>query len=214
MSGGGYLHWDYPFVLGQIWLDGRWYAIPPDGLDWEPAPGVFVLDTHAGTNIMQKPYTGAAAPLLADKWKFTLALFAEDQDDWLAVNLSRARARPVAFVPGLWAVDIFPAGQATGQLSRPTAFGIAPGAAPDGTPINASTVRVYLNGARDDAAATVSGQSVAFTGGAAPGEIAVHYMAAFFVCFTPGPKHSLKAEDWNAMPFTVELEEIRQGSFG
>lgn len=211
MAGQGYLTWDYFFVLEKMWLDGRWYAINPDALKWKPSDGVFVLDTHAGTNILQKPYTGSSAPALADRWQFTIEMFAEDQDDWLAVNLSRARARPVAFVPGLWALDVFPAGQASGTLSRPTAFGIAPGTAPDGTPIDGTTVRVYLDGARDDGAATVSGQSVGFN---SSGEIAVHYMAAFFCAFVPGPEHDLTAENVNAMPFTVELEEIRQGSFG
>jgi hypothetical protein len=211
-TGQGYLGWDYEAILGLMWLDGRFYKIPNDKIDWQPSDGVFVLETAAGTNIMQKPYRGASAPLLGDRWSFSIDMLLDDQDDDLALKLSRGRARPVAFVPGLWALDVFPAGQASGTLNRPIAAGIVPGAAPDGTPLDyAHTVRIYLNGNRDDAAAAVAGQAVTF---AASGEIAVHYMAAFFVAFVPGPKGSMMAEDVNAFPVTVALEEIRQGSFG
>jgi len=212
MPSGGYLKWDITFLPNKFWLDGRWYDFGADSLTWEPADGVFVLDTMAGTNIMQSPYRGASAPLLADKWKFTVAMVADSEDDLRSFMLSRARARPVAFVPGVWAMDVFPAGQASGTLSRPVCSGLAgfPATTPDGIPLGAAqTVQVYLNGTRDDAAATVAGQAVSVV---TSGEIAVFYMPAFYVAFVPGPKWEIS--DINNLKQAFDLEEIRTGSFG
>jgi len=211
MSNGGYLKWDIQFLLNKYWLDGRWSDFGADSLTSEAADGVIVLDTHAQTQIVQKRYTGSLAPLLGDKWKFTLTLAADSQDDYRSLLLSRARARPVAFVPGKWAVDVFPAGQSAGVLSRPPCSGLAgfPSTDPGGVPLGAAdTVQVYLDGNRDDAAATVTGQSVAF---AASGEIAVFYMPAFWVVFVPGPKDEIS--DPNNLKLSFDLEEVRQGNF-
>ena len=211
MSNGGYLKWDIPFLLNKFWLDGRWYDFGADALTSEAADGVIVLDTHAQTQIVQKRYTGSLSPLLGDKWKFTLSMTADSQDDYRSFLISRAKARPVAFVPGKWAVDVFPHGQTSGTLSRPPCSGLAgfPGTDPGGVDLSAAaTVQVYLNGARNDAAASVTGQAVGISGS---GEVAIFYLAAFWVVFVPGPKDDISEP--NNLKLSWDLEEIRIGNF-
>lgn len=219
--GQGYTTWSIRVLLDQPYFDGRWYNTlhesDPGSNSRTPTTGNFILDVHDGGTLLQVPYRGAKAPNAGMFQTFDMVFLADDEDDYAAYMLSKARCAPVLFIPGWWEMDVF-SGAVAGQsytLMRPTAAGAGPSATPDGMPLTAANcIRIYLNGVRDDpstyptGSAVVSGQNVLAN---ASGEIAIYYMAAYWVAFNSA------SDDWkevNDLLTTFELQEITQGNFG
>jgi hypothetical protein len=204
----GYRDWSIPFLLEQPYFDGRFYNTlveeSPGSIKWEPSPGVFVLDNHAGGAVMQRPYRGEQAPALGDCVKTTVSFLADDEADYTALRISRARCAPVVFVPGTWEMEVFAATSGTTyMLNRAPAAGIVPTPGPGGVVLDATTLlRIYLNGTLTPGAASVSGRQVVAL---ATGELAIWHMAAYLVAIVSNP-HEWKAH--NELIVSFEVEEV------
>lgn len=193
--------------LPAVWLDGRiydsWVEVEAGGISWRDEDGVVVLETHAGTHIVQVPYRGAAAPLVGNRKEFTTGLTADSLADYRHLEATRALGRPVYFCPGLWATDAFPASAGSSYtLTRPLAAGIVPGVSGVTHP-----VFVELDGVEDPSAADVAGQIVTAN---ATGTLVVHYLAVFRVVIL-GFERSIS--DGNTLSIQLTLSECVEGNF-
>ena len=203
----GYIDWNHDFLADAFYLNGRTFDVGFEelagGISWTDDDGVVVLESHAGTGIVQGFYRGEKAPVRLDRKKFSLSFLADSEEDFLHFEVTKALARPVFFCPHLWATDTWVAtAGSTYTLSRPLAAGIIPGLAePEQAP------RVFVDGERDDDAAAVAGQTVTAS---ASGELSVYYLAAFRVVVLGV---SRDVTEYNKLLVRAQLREIIQGAF-
>lgn len=201
---GGVGQWDAPpFLLDNPWVNGEFLDSKTEPFTKDPALGVNLLLSKAGTAILQKPYRGAKAPDAWNRVVFTFQMMADYRDDFLRFRRAAAIGSPFWFTPGGRETDIFQAvTSSTYTLTRPLASSQVTGV----TEVTHPTV-VLLDGVVDAAAATVVTQTVTAL---KTGQIEVQYTPVYWVAVMEAEE---AVDQHNSMPFSVVLEELLQGSF-
>ncbi len=203
----GFNEWEPPRLLDRPWLDGVFFqSFLPQPTKIDPREeSLFLIRTHAGTDIQASPFAGSASPLLKDPKKFTISYNPVDSsDDDDLIRSVRAKGSAVQFCCGWRCKDTFQATSGSVYLlSRPLASSAVPGIDETGYP----TV-VKLNGVVTPSAATVVGQTVTAN---ATGLIEITYTPVHLVQ-PKGLAESLLQTGVLGLEFT--LEEGILGDFG
>jgi hypothetical protein len=199
----GYFGWAQEILFNRVFFGGRIFTnLNEDAAGpltvTQPA-GVIVVPMHAGNGVVWAPYRGADKPLAAEARTFSLAILADEEQDFYWFMALRAQGAAVYYCPGLPAVDSFQAisGQVY-QLTRPQAIGIVP-AVTTGT----HPPRFVLDGVDAPGAATVAGRSVT---AAASGLLSVWYMPVYSVAFIGDVAHTIA--EGGRYNITAELGEV------
>jgi hypothetical protein len=194
----GWASFSEPYVLQQIYLDGTPYDSV--AVQIQKAQGLFALQTHAGTDIAQRPYRGADKSADYDKLTFQLSFQAQKQVQWEALKLARAKCSTFYFSFGVpdWAVFNVTSGDHF-TMPRYFAYDVIAGVTTGTNP-----TRIYLNGVLTPSAASFSGRAGTANN---TGQIAVHYTAATLAYFTQFPE---SIPELNNATIQATIEECLQ----
>lgn len=195
----GYLYWEAEFYRGLPYLGG--YTLSRKfsrGFSWTDSAGIFVLPTHGGTAITQRPFLGENRPLELVAAEFRIPRAAVDEEDWFLIRRVKASGASALFVPYLWTEEVLDVVSGENYLlGRSVAWGIATGVSSATHP-----ARYFLDDSEDPSAATISGQTLTAL---ATGRLAVRYMPAFRVV-VDSISHTV--QDVNDLQSPLALTEV------
>lgn len=183
MTPPGYLYWTDDWFRLRPWLVSG-FIQGLRGLTWREVSPIVRVPTHGGTQVTQRPFLGALAPMARVAFEFDASFQGVHEATYQAVRDALLSGGVVDFCPGVWARERFAAG-GTFKLSRPVAWGTVPG-------VDSFTFP-------QTGAASISGQDVEMAGAGT-----VNYFPLFKVMVD---SVGSAVEDVNGLDFSANLTE-------